>query len=144
MGVEAVRAFPNQVTYFNQLAASRPHWWYLSDSNVEWGEDARLVALYLRARGETRVRAAFLGARTLSHYGVEYVDLLPVDSEEPPLTRYEAIGASFLNGSTVPASRLIRGHWPTESERVNFFDAYRHRTPEAVFGNSIYLYRIHE
>ena len=143
MGVEAVRAFPDQMTYFNQLAASRPHWWYLSDSNVEWGDDARTLALYLRARGETRVRAAFLGGSTLSYYGVTYIDLLRTDAGEPPSTRYAAIGASFLNGSTMPV-RLIDGRWPTDAERVNFFDAYRHRTPEAVLGNSIYLYRIHE
>src|SRR5215207_3896269 len=34
-GVEAARAFPNYMPYMNQLA-TRPHWWYLSDSNVEW------------------------------------------------------------------------------------------------------------
>jgi hypothetical protein len=144
MSVEAVRAHPDQMTYFNQLTASRPHWWYLSDSNVEWGDDARLVALYLQARGETRVRAAFLGGRTMSHYGVEYIDLLPIAGTESPMTRYEAIGASFLNGSTVPAGRLIRGRRLSETERVNFFDAYRKQMPEAILGNSIYLYRIQQ
>jgi len=36
---------------------------------------------------------------------------------------------------------MIEGRPATESERVNFFDKYRHRTPEAVFGGSIYLFR---
>jgi hypothetical protein len=141
MCVEAVRAFPDQMTYMNQLARARPHWWYLSDSNVEWGDDARELSLYLRAHGETRVRAAFLGGlRTMRHYGVEYVDLMSPDDGRVPATRYSAVGASFLNGSTVP-QRPLHGHWPMDEERVNLFDAYRRRTPEAVFGGSIYLFR---
>ncbi len=143
VAVEAARAFPDHVSYMNQLASRAPHWWYLSDSNVEWGDDVRSLAAYLRARGETRVGGAFLGGfMTLQHYGVEYVDLLN-DADEPagsPAPRYTAIGASYLNGSTVPAYQLD-GRDVTESERVNTFDEYRRRKPEAVFGGSIYLFR---
>lgn len=139
IGVEAVRAFPDHMSYMNQLAIGKPHWWYLSDSNVEWGDDAPAVAAYLHARGETRVRAMFLGDfMTLHHYGVAPLSM--VRDDEPENTRYAAIGASFLNGSTVP-DMFIHGHPASETERVNFFDKYRHKTPEAIFGGSIYLYR---
>jgi hypothetical protein len=142
IGFEAVRAYPNHISYMNQLAAARPHWWYLSDSNVEWGDDARGVGLYLRARGETRVRSQFLGDFImLHHYGVQPLTLANAEGQEPDHTRYVAIGASFLNGSTVPEALKIQGRWATESERQNFFDAYRRRTPEAIIGGSIYLYR---
>ncbi len=142
VGVEAVRAYPNHMSYMNQMAWSRPHWFYLSDSNVEWGDDVRGLAEYLRARGETRVRAATLGGYvTLRHYGVEGLDLLAPPEVQLPETRYVAIGASFLNGSTVPS---LRGRRANEEERINFFDAYRRRTPEAIIGGSIYLFREHE
>lgn len=141
IGVEAVRAFPNQMTYMNQLAVGKPHWWYLSDSNVEWGDDAPALAAYLRARGETRVRSSFLGDfLVLHHYGIDPIKLPTPDGHEPEKTRYTAIGASFLNGSTVPGF-VVNGQPASESERVNYFDRYRHKTPEAVFGGSIYLYR---
>jgi hypothetical protein len=141
-GIEAVRAYPNYTPYMNQLARAHPHWWYLSDSNVEWGDDVSELASYLHARGETKVRAALLGGfLTLGFYKVEYVDLLGDGHLED--TRYVAIGASFLNGSTIPE------YAPTDlrrlnEERINLFDPYRHRVPEAVIGNSIYLYRMHE
>lgn len=142
IGVEAVRAYPNHISYMNQLASARTHWWYLSDSNVEWGDDARGVGRYLRERGETRVRSQFLGDFILlHHYGVQPLTLATAEGEEPEHTRYVAIGASFLNGSTVPEALKINGHWATETERQNFFDAYRRRTPEAIIGGSIYLYR---
>ena len=141
MGVEAVRAFPNHMSYMNQLAVGKPHWWYLSDSNVEWGDDTPALAAYLRARGETRVRTMFLGDfMLLHHYGVLPLVMANATGEAPEKTRYAAIGASFLNGSTVP-DMTINGHQASESERVNFFDKYRYKKPEVVFGGSIYLYR---
>ncbi|MDQ3256887.1 MAG: glycosyltransferase family 39 protein [Acidobacteriota bacterium] len=135
MCAETVRAYPHYMSYMNQLAWQHPRWHYLSDSNIEWGDDVRALAEYLRARDETKVRARLLGGRgILDQYGVEYVDLLPSSPDVPlPETRYVAIGASFLSGTFVPF----------EGAR-NFFAEYRQRTPEAVFGNSIYLYRVRE
>ena len=140
MGVEAWLTHPNQMTYMNQLASRAPHWWYLSDSNVEWGDDGRALAAFLRERGETSVREAVLGGFfVLPSYGIDRVDaLLPAPSQPP---RYTAIGASFLNGSTITLGLPGSGR-ETEEKRVNFFDEYRHRTPEAIIGNSIYVFRV--
>lgn len=142
-GLEAARAYPHYIPYMNQLAAARPHWYYLADSNVEWGDDVRELALYLRARGETKVRAALLDGitfndysveyvRTLDHYGIEYVNLLSPEGEQTE-TRYVAVGASYLNGALLLAAPA--------PQRLKVLE-YRERTPEAVFGNSIYLYRV--
>ena len=63
--------------------------------------------------------------------------------ETPEETRYVAVGASFLNGSTVPGG-FDDGMALDERARVNYFDEYRRRTPEKIFGGSIYLYRMKE
>ncbi|HEV2826620.1 MAG TPA: glycosyltransferase family 39 protein [Pyrinomonadaceae bacterium] len=141
-GGEAIRAYPNYMPYMNQLASAHPHWWYLSDSNVEWGDDAKDLAEYLRGRGETRVRALLLGGYvTLGFYGVEYLDALAPVEGSPP--RYLALGASFLNGSTVPGYERD-GEPVSEAERVNTFAEFRRRAPEAIIGDSIYVYRVDE
>src|SRR5205085_1199088 len=98
--LEAARAFPDHMSYMNELASAQPHWWYLSDSNVEWGDDVRDLALYLRARGETRVGAAVLNWQTLELYGIEQAAVFVPPGGEAEPTRYVAIGASLLNGST--------------------------------------------
>jgi len=139
--LEAARAFPDHMSYMNELASAQPHWWYLSDSNVEWGDDVRDLALYLRARGETRVGAAVLNWQTLELYGIEQAAVFVPPGGEAEPTRYVAIGASLLNGSTVPAG-FDDGTTLTEEERVNYFDEYRRRAPEKIFGGSIYLYRM--
>lgn len=137
MSIEAMRAYPHYVPYMNQLTWRHSGWSYLSDSNVEWGDDVQELAGYLRARGETRVRAALsAGWSTLPQYDVENVNLLSADAERLPHTRYVAIGASFLNGSTVPMREDTGGE-----HYYDRFARYRGRTPEAVIGHSIYLYR---
>ncbi len=139
--VEAGRSHPDHMSYMNQLAYKRPHWWYLSDSNVEWGDDVRELALYLSERGETRAAAAMLGWQALEFYGVEQVALFVPPGGRPEPTRYVAVGASLLNGSTVPGGFGDEGPTLDEAQRVNYFDEYRRRTPEKIFGGSIYLFR---
>ncbi len=142
VGLEAARAYPDHMSYTNQLASGRPHWYYLSDSNVEWGDDIRALALYLHERGERRIGAAILNWQVLERYGIEQTSVFLPPGVAPEETRYVALGASVLNGSTVPGQ--IGDVRLTEEQRVNYFDEYRRRTPEKVFGNSIYLYRVKE
>jgi hypothetical protein len=143
MTFEAARTFPDYTPYMNQLASRHPHWYYLSDSNVEWGDDVGALAAYLKARGETKVRAALSGGwSTLGRYGVDYLDMVSLPPDQTPETRYVALGASFLNGSVIPGDESVIGR--RSFERANLFARYRDRKPEAVFGNSIYLYREHE
>jgi hypothetical protein len=143
MGFEAVRTFPNYTPYMNQLASNHPHWYYLSDSNVEWGDDVNALADYLKARGEKKVTAALsAGWSTLGRYGIDHIDMISLPPDKTPETRYVAIGASFLNGSVIPGDENVVGR--RSFERTNLFARYRDRKPEAVFGNSIYLFREHE
>jgi len=129
MGMIAVRAYPDYMTYMNVLASRAPHWYYLSDSNVEWGDDVKGLAQYLRERGENQVCAAVWGFEMLERYGIKLVGGAPANPNMTP-TRYAAVGANFLNGS------VISNH--------NEFAAYRDLKPEKIIGGSIYVYRIRE
>lgn len=138
--VEAARTFPHYTAYVNQFARGGG-WRYLSDSNVEWGDDAQDLAVYLKARGVTTARCALLGGwMTMGYLGIQCPDLYGPDGPLPP-SGYVAIGASFLNGSTVPTGDpgTLRG---TEEQRANYFATYRDRKPEAILGGSIYLYKL--
>ena len=129
MVFEAARARPHYMSYMNQLTSGHPRWFYLHDSNIEWGQDIPELAAYLNARGVKRIRGATLcGEVALPRYGIEYVNLLSGEGFNAPPTDFIAIGANFLNGSLI-------------SENREWFQSYRNRQPEAVFGDSIYLYR---
>jgi hypothetical protein len=67
----------------------------------------------------------------------------PYHADGPVKTKYLAIGASYLNGSSVANDLKGAGNRPlSDEERRNFFEPYRNQTPEAVFGKTIYLYRV--
>ena len=143
MTVEDVRAYPNYIPYMNQLAASHPKWWYLSDSNVEWGDDAQALAAYLHARGETEVRGAMMGAwGTFALYGIKYHEIFPRPGVKIPETKYVVIGASFLNGSTNSIPPDENGKSLSDEERINYLAAYRNLQPETVIGDAVYVYRV--
>jgi hypothetical protein len=114
-GFEAARAFPSYIPYMNQFAWRQPHWHDLSDSNVEWGDDVKPLAGYLRTRGESRLRASVLAVWALPWYGIDPENLFGGESAEPPPLS-AAIGASFLNGSSVPAGPP--GARSTSSRRI--------------------------
>jgi len=136
----AGRAYPDYLSFMNSLKLEKPAWQLLSDSNVEWGQDTGAMARYLHEKGETRIAAA-LSAGWLKAHGIHVVDYPPPDLQSSP-TRYVAIGAASLNGSTVREDlKDATGAPLTQDQRVNYFAKYRELHPERVFGNSIYLYR---
>ena len=130
MGIEAIRAYPDYLSYMNEFASRAPHWYYLSDSNVEWGDDVKGLAAYLHERGEDTVSEAIWGFEILEKYGIRKVDA-PSNPDEA-MTRYVAVGASFLNGSVNP------------SRNPNDYAAYRELKPEKIIGGSIYVYRVRQ
>jgi hypothetical protein len=144
MLVDAVRAYPDYLSYTSPLTLGKPGWQLLNDSNVEWGEDIGELAAYLHARGETQLVGAVSGGWVPEMYTIKLQDFAPPDLQSSS-TRYVAIGAGFLNGATVPAGlRDANNAEISEEQRRNYFDKYRTLKPEKVFGHSIYLYRARE
>jgi hypothetical protein len=139
---DAVAGYRNYISFTNSLTLGRANWQVLSDSNVEWGEEIGALAEYLHQQGDTRIMAAMSATGMTPHLqGLEIVGYPPRDLQSAR-TRYVAIGASYLNGSTVRDDLTDEnGARLSEAQRVSYFDNYRRLKPERVFGDSIYLYR---
>jgi 4-amino-4-deoxy-L-arabinose transferase-like glycosyltransferase len=136
----AVAAYPDYVPYMNELACCAPDYTYLSDSNLEWGDAVGELADWLKDHGEREVQGVMAaGFVTLGLDGVDYVNLLSYP-EPPRPTTYVAIGASFLNGSLIPSGPEGSGR-DSDAGRRDFLKSYRDRTPIALFGGEIYLFR---
>jgi hypothetical protein len=138
MFVDAARIHPDYLAFTSPLGGDKESWQLLSDSNIEWGEDVGDLARYLKAKGESEVTASLSGGATvLELYGIRATAFAPRDLQHSS-TRYVALGAGYLNGSTLPPEVGIR--LPAE-ERHNYFSKYRDLEFEATFGGSIFLYR---
>lgn len=145
MFVDGARAYPDYLSFTNSLTMGKPGWQVLSDSNVEWGQDIGALARYLHQHGETELLGSLSGGWAAAEMNdIRLLDFAPPDLQSSS-TRYVAIGAGFLNGSTVPPGlKDAHGEVLTEDQRRNYFAKYRTLVPEKVFGNSIYLYRAKE
>ena len=139
----AILTFPNYLTYFSPLAGGAEHGWEkLSDANVETGQEVKTLAKYLKARGQTRVTGVMVGGEFLRFYGVELEDFAgweedddddgdeAADQSSPaPDTDYVAIGAWYFTEIDL-----------TDKQRT-IIEIYRKQKPEAMVGNSIFVFR---
>lgn len=68
----------DRIGYFNELAGDRPEQ-YLSDSNLDWGQDAWRLRDWWVARGRPPLSTAYFGTLSLDHYGIEAVSVQPAE-----------------------------------------------------------------
>jgi len=70
--VANVLAWPDYLPYFNRLIGGpRNGWRYLSDSNVDWGQDLKRVAEYFAARPGEDLKLAYFGSGRPEYYGLQ-------------------------------------------------------------------------
>ena len=137
--------FPNYLTYTNPLAGGPDRAWHkLSDSNLETGQEVKPLAKYLKSHGQNRVTGIMVGGEFLKYYGVQLEDFPGWESDddddsdddseedrgpEPIQTEYVAIGTWYMTEADL------------SDEQKQIIDVYRQQKPEAIVGNSIFVFR---
>jgi hypothetical protein len=121
--VGSVRAHPDYLAWFNELAGSHPDR-ILLDSNLDWGQDLYRLSDALAARGVDSVALAYLGNADLSRHGLPPVRAL---SPDQPTAGWIAISQMWLKD--VPGQGKAYA-W------------LRDREPVARVGRSILLYHL--
>ena len=133
--------FPNYLTYTSPLAGGPDRAWHkLSDSNLETGQEVKPLAHYLKTHGQNRVTGIMVGGEFLRFYGVQLEDFPGWESDdnddseeddqpEPIQTEYVAIGTWYMTEADL------------SDEQKQIIDVYRQQKPEAIIGNSIFVFR---
>lgn len=129
---------PHYLSYFNALAGgveggSR----YLSDSNVDWGQDLGALATYVRQRGNPIVYLAYFGTADPAYYGLRYQRLptfnpaaRPEDGERVPASGPQLVAISVTN---------LTGDYLRDPRSYRYFAA---AAPVARVGGSILVYDV--
>jgi hypothetical protein len=120
-----VRAHPDYLPYFNQLAGGHPER-ILLDSDLDWGQDLGRLADTLRSRGVPYVWIAYHGKVDLSRQGLPPFTELP---PEQPVTGW--VAASLFS--------LALGE---QGGPIDSYAWLRPYQPVARVGHSILLYYI--
>ncbi len=126
---DVVRAFPYYLSYFNQtvggpMSGQR----YVTDSNADWGQDAKRLARYVARHPEiTKIRVDYFGGDDLrTRLGDRYVPWW--DARRPLETGYYAISANTLR---------LSAHNPHRTPSYRFLLT---EPPIARVGTSIFIY----
>ncbi len=127
---EAVKAHPDYLPYFNQLAGGvrgGPRW--LDDSNLDWGQDLYRLPGWLEQHGVERVRLLYFGTGEPDYFGVPR-ESFPVDdwAISPRPGAY-----------VVSANHLVRGLLQAR-DREWHSDWLNRYQPVDVLGGTLYLY----
>jgi hypothetical protein len=74
----SVSSHPRYLSYFNELGGGPPNGWlYLSDSNIDWGQDYDAALSALKRRGISEVTTAVFSTRTSDDPEVSVTELAP-------------------------------------------------------------------
>lgn len=145
MIVSAARIHPHYLAYFNEIAGGAENGYkYMVNSNLDWGQDLKLLKRYLRKNGIERIYLSYFGPVDPAYYGIEYKPLLGVSSATfrshhveaglpptGPVSGWIAISATCLQN--------IEGFYPDAS-----YDWLRKYEPVARIGYSIFIYYVPE
>ena len=132
---EFAGVYPHMLTFFNQLVGGpRNGIRYLADSNIDWGQDLKLLKEWMDGNGVPHVNLAYFGSADPAYYGITctYLPGAPIFAEQavgkPDLPGYVAVSATVLSGVYLP--RRWRMH----------YQPLRDETPVARIGNSILVF----
>jgi hypothetical protein len=136
--VSSLSVAPHELAYFNELAGGPGNGYrYLSDSNIDWGQDLQGVKAYMDHEGLTHIYLSYFGTASPSYYGIRYqyvpsaYTLECCTNDGPPAGTRELLAISVVN--------LQETMWARSD---NFLGWLYERTPIAKIGYSIYVYDI--
>lgn len=140
LGVRSYSVFPDYISHFNVLAGGADRGLqYLSDSNVDWGQDLRRFARMVKEQPLGKVRLAYFGTDNVW----AYVSDKEVETIAPPWSGIPVNGRHFRPEPGVYAisATLLTGQLFAEEYR-DYYREFRKREPFAKAGYSLFLFHI--
>ncbi len=139
LAFESARIYPRNISYFNLWVGTPERGaWFLSGSNIDWGQDVGELRSVIERLGIKKLRLSYFGSDDVwSKLSDQIVEpLAPPWSSElaqgkvyQPQPGYYAISVTLLAGLHLPL------------EYRDYYQAFREKTPIARAGHSIYVYR---
>lgn len=127
------QVWPNTLTFFNSFAGGpRNGGRHLTDSNLDWGQHLKTLKEWMQVKGVGRINFAYSGTTDPARFGIEGVYL-------PGSPAGTTIGAPRLPGYVAISTTILSGVYLPPEIRL-LYSPFANRNPDAVIGNSIYVY----
>jgi 4-amino-4-deoxy-L-arabinose transferase-like glycosyltransferase len=132
-----LRTHPHHLAYFNEIVGGPANGWrVLVDSNLDWGQDLRNLATWMRGHGLRRVGVSYFGSAPPDYYGID----------GPTLPGYTAPHATHVTREVRPGDVVaisatnLQGVYLDEEDR-SLMARFRTLSPIGRAGYSILIYR---
>jgi hypothetical protein len=135
--VSAIRIAPYQLAYFNELIGGPDQGYrYLSDSNLDWGQDLNGVKTYMEKEKLPIIYFSYFGTARPAYHGIRYQYVpgsWPLEWPPPANKVPETAPRKIFAISVVNLQDVATPHDP-------LFRWLRRRQPIAKIGYSIFIY----
>ncbi|MGH7197613.1 MAG: hypothetical protein ACREH5_02585, partial [Candidatus Omnitrophota bacterium] len=138
----SMSSYPHYLSFFNELAggAENGHR-VLIDSNLDWGQDLKGLKRWMESQGVKKIQFLYFGLAYPEYYGIDaayppgsWVRYDPPATQSAEVPNYIVISADLLYGTDI---------YVLEPEKQKeFVRKFRTKTPVAVIGHSLYVYRL--
>jgi hypothetical protein len=136
-GLSVLRVAPHQLAYFNELVGGPEQGHrYLSDSNVDWGQDLKRLKQFLDRQGIPIIYLSYFGTAPPAYYGIRYQYVpgtWPLEWPPPPDQVPADLRPKLFAISVCNWQELATPYTP-------LFTWLRRRQPVTSIGYSIYVY----
>jgi len=118
--------WPSFLSYFNEIIGSENGYKYVVDSNVDWGQDLKRLAKFVKNNHINQIKVDYFGSGSPEYYLGD--SFIPWQSSRGKTTGWLAISATLYQSSK---------QYPETS--YAWLDDYK---PEIIIGNSILVFNI--
>ena len=113
--VSVVTVYPDYPSYFNETIGDPQNGWrYLSDSNIDWGQDLPALAEFVEENEIDRISLAYFGAGSPAFYAIPFENIAvpnvfgTLDSDPlQPSPGWYAISVNWLQGTWSGTPRIL-------------------------------------
>ena len=136
--VSSLRVAPHQLAYFNELVGGPGEGYrYLSDSNLDWGQDLKGLRDYLDREEVPMIYLAHFETAPPTAYGIRYQHLPAFGALGPPPLDVLPLGAG--RELLVVSVTTLQGVYLADRTRYRWLDE---RKPVATIGYSLFVYDV--
>jgi hypothetical protein len=136
----SLQVAPHQLAYFNELVGGPAHGYrYLSDSNLDWGQDLKGLKAYMEKEKLTMIYLSYFGSAPPEAYGIrsQYVPVPQVDLAGPPPPWDQVLSGTDREVLAISVTNLQEVYGDSDKDLYGWL---REREPLAKIGYSIFLY----
>jgi len=134
--VESLNAYPNFIPFFNAIAGgSGGGLRLLSDSNLDWGQDLKLLAQWQQQHPQEKLYLAYFGSTDPAAYGIRYTNIESGYDFGPPPQSITSPGILAISATT------LQGPYTPRHNGRGMYAPLWNFQPIDILGGSIYLFR---